>query len=127
MYAAPVAAVAIPSVGALTGESESEQQQKKAINIINQVSELVSSVERSGTDVGDARNSLDLAKSFVKARNPTKAIQYARKADLLARAARDRGAATEAPSQPNTKPCPDCGATLESSWKACPGCGRRGL
>jgi uncharacterized repeat protein (TIGR01451 family) len=126
-YAAPAAAVAIPSVAALSGESESEQQQKKAINIINQVSELVSSLERSGIDIGDARNSLDLAKSFVKARNPTKAIQYARKADVLARAARDRGVAPETSSQGQTKSCPDCGATMELSWKACPGCGRRGL
>ena len=112
-------------MAALSGESEAEQQQKKAINIINQVSELVTSLERSGTDIGDARNSLDLAKSFVKARNPTKAIQYARKADLLAQGARDRDARSSADDNAPGMTCPDCGGAVEKGWRACPGCGRK--
>jgi hypothetical protein len=111
--------------------SESQRQEGKALKIIAQVSELIKGIESRGIEVSNARTSLDLAKSFIKAQNPTKAIQYATKADVLARAARDRAELGPTPdggaAQAQAKTCPSCGAALEAGWKACPGCGQRGL
>jgi hypothetical protein len=119
-------AAAIPPAGS----SDGDRQQSKAIKIVVQVSDLITSLESRGVDVSAARGNLDLARSFVRAQNPTKAIQYANKADTLARASRDR-AETSSPDRPKPpagpRICPGCGATLEAGWKACPGCGRRGL
>jgi hypothetical protein len=64
-------------------EDNEEKMRKKAMRI-------VTSIEAGGIDVSEARRSLDLARSFLKANNPTKAIQYAKKADGLARDKRER-------------------------------------
>ena len=71
-------------------EDNEEKMRKKAMRIVTQVTELVTSIEAGGIDVSEARRSLDLARSFLKANNPTKAIQYAKKADGLARDKRER-------------------------------------
>ena len=66
-------------------------QRKKAIRIINQVSELVASIENSGHDVSNAKRALDVAMSNLRKNDFAKALSHARRADSLARASRDGG------------------------------------
>jgi hypothetical protein len=102
-------------------ETEAERQRKKALRIINTTGEFVASLERSGVDVSSSLRSLDLAKSFLKAGSYAKAIQYAKKADVLARDQRDR----EKTARENKPKCPGCGVPLEPDWTLCPKCGNK--
>jgi hypothetical protein len=102
-------------------ENDNKRMQKKAMKVMTQVTELVNSIEAGGIDVSEARRALDLARSFLKADNSTKAIQYAKKADGLARDKRERVKAANAGSQL----CASCGAPVEAGWRACPKCGAK--
>jgi len=109
----------VAAVGAAPAEDDAKRMQKKALRILNQSGELIQSIEAAGIDVSEARRALDLARSFLKAGNHTKAIQYAKKSDSLAREKRERAKAQNA-----GKPvCGTCGAPAEAGWKACPKCG----
>ena len=114
-------AAATAAIAAAPADDEDKRMQKKALKIITQVTELVQSIEAGGIEVDDSRRALDLAKSFVKANNPTKAIQYAKKADSLAREKRERVKAQKAGSPV----CGSCGAAAQPGWKACPKCGSK--
>jgi len=109
----------VAAVGAAPAGDDANRMQKKALKILNQSGELIQSIEAAGIDVSDSRRSLDLARSFHKAGNYTKAVQYARKADSLARERRERTKAQNSGSPV----CGTCGAPAEFGWKACPKCG----
>jgi hypothetical protein len=73
-------------------DEERKKHRKKTIRIINQVSELVASIEKAGHDLSHARRALDVAMSNLKKNDFAKAVSHAKRADSLARAARDGGA-----------------------------------
>ena len=88
--AAPGAAGAAPLAQEGTDEG---RQEKKALRILAQVQELIKSIEAGGIAVPEAQRALELGRSFLKVRNFAKAVQYARKADGLARERRERARA----------------------------------
>jgi len=112
-------AAATAAIAAAPADDEEKRMQKKALKILNQSGELIQSIEAAGIDVSDSRRALDLARSFLKAGNHTKAIQYAKKADSLAREKRERAKAQKT----GGSVCGSCGAPAEAGWKACPKCG----
>jgi hypothetical protein len=63
---------------------------RNTLQTMTQATELVNSIEAGGVDVSEARRALDLARTFLRANNAAKAIQYAKKAEGLARDSRDR-------------------------------------
>jgi len=113
-------------------DAELYRKMKKARSIVEQVTDYMLSIESSTPDMRQARRLLEMARAQVKAGNASKAISYAKKADILARSVRERerseekaadGAVSERP--PKEGKCPDCGLDIEPGWKVCPGCRRK--
>ena len=95
-------------------EGEEPAGPKKPRKRIKDIEDRVLALERKGADVASARRFLSLARSFWKGGNSAKADLYFEKAEQrLAELEEDvRGIPL----------CPNCGATVDPAWTACPEC-----